>query len=75
MCFPDHWKVFPVVPVFKDVGENSTTKNSHRVSLLSAEKKVFEKRAYIRSADHLEKCGLFSDFEYGFMSSLSAKEV
>ena len=39
MCFPDHWKVFPVVPVFKDVGENSTTKNSHRVSLLSVEKK------------------------------------
>ena len=34
-CFPDCWKVSSVVPVFKNVGERSTTKNYHPVSLLS----------------------------------------
>ena len=31
--------------------------------------KVFEKLMDNRIVDHLEKCGLFSDFEYGFRSS------
>ena len=31
--------------------------------------KVFEKLVDNRIVDHLEKCGLFSDFEYGFRSS------
>ena len=26
-CFPDYWEVSLVVPVFKNVGERSTTKN------------------------------------------------
>ena len=33
--------------------------------------KVFEKHVNNRIVDHLEKCGLFSDFQYGFMSSRS----
>ena len=37
-CFPDCWKVSSVVPVFKNVGERSTAKNYHPVSLLSVEK-------------------------------------
>ena len=40
-CFPDCWKVSSVVPVFKNVGERSTTKNYHPVSLLSVVSKVF----------------------------------
>ena len=31
--FPDCWKVTSVVPVFKNVGERSTAKNSCTVSL------------------------------------------
>ena len=31
--------------------------------------KVFEKYENFRIVDHLEKCGLFSDFRYGFRSS------
>ena len=31
--------------------------------------KVFEKLLDNRVVDHLEKCGLFSDFQYGFKSS------
>ena len=58
-CFPDCWKVSWVVPVFKNVGERSTAKNYHRVSLLSVVSKVFEKIVNNRIADHLEKYGLF----------------
>ena len=68
-CFPDCWKVSSVVPVFKNVGERSTAKNYCPVSLLSVVSKVFEKLVNNRIVDHLEKCGLFSDFQYGFRSS------
>ena len=68
--FPDCWKVSSVVPVFKNVGERSTTKN-----LLSVISKVFEKLANNRTVDHLEKCGLFSDFQYGFRSSRSTADL
>ena len=67
--FPDCWKVLSVVPVFKNVWERSTAKNYHSVSLLSVVSKVFEKLVNNRIVDHLEKCGLFSDFQYGFRSS------
>ena len=42
-CFSDCWKVSPVVLVFKNVGEKSTTKKYHPVSFLSVASKVFEK--------------------------------
>ena len=70
-CFPDCWKVSSVVPVFKNVGERPTAKNYCPVSLLSVVTKVFEKLVNSRIVDHLEKCGLFSDFQYGFRSSRS----
>ena len=41
-------------------------KNYHPVSLLSVVSKVFEKLVNNRIADHLEKCDLFSDVQYGF---------
>ena len=74
-CFPDCWKVSSVVPVFKNVGESSTAKNYHPVSLLSMVSKVFEKLVNNRIVDHLEKCGLFSDFQYGFRSSRSTADL
>ena len=40
-CFPDCWKISSVFPVFKIVGERSTTKNYRPVSLLSVISKVF----------------------------------
>ena len=64
--FPDCWKVSSVVRVFKSIGERSTVKNYHPVSLLSVVSKVFEKLVNNRIVDLLEKCGLFSDFQYGF---------
>ena len=69
-CFPDFiFKVSSVVPVFKNIGETSAAKNYHPVSLFSVVSKVFEKRVNDRIVDHLETCGLFSDFQYGFRSS------
>ena len=74
-CFPDCWKVSSVVPVFKNVGERSTAKNYHPVTLLPVVSKVFEKRGNNRTVDHPEKCGLFSDFQYGLRSSRSSADL
>ena len=74
-CFSDCWKVASVVLVFKNVGERSTTKNYRPISLLSVVSKVFEKLVNNRIVDHLEKCGLFSDFQYGFRSSRSTADL
>ena len=64
-----------MVPVFKNVGERSTAKNYCPVSLLSVVSKVFEKLVNNRIVDYLEKCGLFSDFQYGFRSSRSTADL
>ena len=74
-CFPDCWKVSSVVPVFKNVGERCTAKIYCPVSLLSVVSKVFEKLVNDSIVDHLEKCGLFSDFQYGFRSSQSIADL
>ena len=74
-CFPDCWKVSSVVPAFKNVGERSTAKNYRPVRLLSVVSKVFEKLVNNRIVDHLEKCGLFSDFQYGFRSCQSTADL
>ena len=74
-CFPDCWKVSSVVPVFKNVGERSTARNYDPVSLLSVATKVFEKLVNSRVLDHLDNCGLFSDFQYGFRSSQSTADL
>ena len=74
-CFPDCWKVSSVVPIFKNVGERSTAKNYRPFSLLSVVSKVFEKLVNNRFVDHLENCGLFSGFQYGFRSSRSTGDL
>ena len=74
-CFPDCWKVSLVVPVFKNVGERSTAKNYRPVILLSVFSKVFEKLVNNRIVDHLEKYGLFSNFQYGFRTCRSTADL
>ena len=74
-CFPDCWKVSFVVPVFKNVGEGYTAKNYRPVSFLSVVSKVFEKHVNNRIVDHLQNCGLFSNFQYGFRSSRSTADL
>ena len=64
-----------MVLVFKNVGERSTAKNYHPVSLLSVVSKVFEKLLNKRIVDHLEKCVLFSDFQHSFRSSRSTADL
>ena len=65
--FPDCWKVSSVV--FKNVGERPTAKNCRPVSLLSVVSEVIERLVNDRIVDHVEKCVLFPDFQYGFRSS------
>ena len=43
------------------LGERSKDKNYHLVSLLSVVSKFFGKLVNNRVADHIEKCGFFSD--------------
>ena len=64
-----------MVPIFKIVGERSGAKNYLPASVLSVVSKVFEKLMNNRIVDHLEKCGHFSDFQYGFRSSQSSADL
>ena len=57
-----------MVPLFK-------INNYHPVNLLSVFSKVFEKLVNNEIVDHLEKYGLFSDFQYGFRSSRSTADL
>ena len=45
------------------------------VILLSMVSKVFEKLVNTSIVDHLEKCGIFSDFQCGFRSSRSTTDL
>ena len=64
-----------MVPVFKNVGKRSTAKNYCPVGLLSVVSKVNKKLVNNKIVDHLEKCGLFSDSQYGFMASQSTADL
>ena len=64
-----------MVTVFKNVWKRSTAKNYRLVSLLSMVSKVFEKFVNNRIVDYLDKCGLFSDFQYGFRSCQSTADL
>ena len=45
------------------------------VSFLYVVNKVFEKLVNNRIFDYVEKCGLFSDFQYAFRSSKSTADL
>ena len=70
--FPDCLKVSSVVSVFKNVGKGLLLKTT---ALLVFFSKIFEKLVNNRIVDHLEKCGLFSDFQYGFRSGQSTADL
>ena len=74
-CFPDCWKISWCFLYLRMLGERSAAKNHCPVSLLSVVSKVFEKLVNNRIVDHLEKCGLFYDFQYGFRSSSSNEDL
>ena len=71
-CFPDFQRSSLVLPVFKNIGEKSAAKHYCLVFVVS---KVFEKLVNNRLVDQLEKCRLFSDFQYGFRSSRSTADL
>ena len=64
-----------VIVVSKNVGERSVAKIYLSVSLLSVISKVFEIFKNNKLIDHLEKCGVFSGFQYGFRSSRSTADL
>ena len=64
-----------MVPVFKYAVERCTAKNYRPVSLLSVVSKVFEKLENNKIGDFVEKCVLFSDFQYDFRFSRSTADL
>ena len=50
-------------------------KNFCLISVLLVVSKVFEKLVNKMLVDHVVKCGLFSDFQHGFMSSRSTANL
>ena len=69
-CFSDCWKVSLVIHVFKNVGERSALLVFFLWLI-----KSFKKLINNRNVGHLEKCNLFSDFQYGFRFSRSAADL
>lgn len=55
-----------MAPVFENSWEMSTVESYCPVSLLSVLSKTFEKLVNNKFAEHHEKCGLISKFQYGF---------
>ena len=73
-CFLDCWKVWSVVPVFKNVGERSTTENYHPASLLSAVDTFFENLQIIGLLIASRNKAFFLISKNGFWFSWSAAE-
>ena len=57
------------------MSERSTPKNYSPVGFIYVVVKVFKKIAKNRIVDHLERSGLFSDFQYGFRSFRSTAHL
>ena len=74
-CFPDGWKVSPVVPVVKNIVKRSAAKTYCPVSFLSIVSKVFQELVNNRFVGHLTICGLISDFQYGSWSCHSTTDI
>ena len=59
---------------FRMFWEKSTAKNYHPIHRVFMISEVFEKLVNNRIDNHLEKCGLFSDFQYSLRSSQSTTD-
>ena len=55
--------------------ERSTAKRYCPFSVLSVVNKIFETLVNNRIVDHLDKCGRYSDFQYGIRSSRSTADL
>ena len=74
-CFPSCWKQAYVVPVFKNSGERSDSRNYRPISLLPIISKVFESLINSSLTRHLESFHLLSDHQYSFRSGRSTADA
>ena len=72
-CFSYCRKVLLVICVFKNVKVRFRAQNCHPVIFFLW--LIKSCKNCNRFLDHLEKCGLFSDFQYGFRSSQSTPDL
>ena len=59
----------------KQYWERCTAENYRLIIIFSVVSKIFEKPVNCRFVDNLDKCELFSDFQYGFRSSWSTADL
>ena len=64
-----------MIPISKKGWERFTAKNYHPVTVLFTVSKIFEKFVNNGIVDHIDKCHLFSIFQYGFRSSRSTADL
>ncbi len=69
---PDEWRSARVTPLFKK-GERSKAGNYRPVSLTSITCKVMEHILHSQIMDHMDRCGLLTDFQHGFRKRRSCE--
>lgn len=67
---PDQLKVAKVCPIYKS-GEKSDISNYRPISILPSFSKIFEKLAYSRLLNYLDKYKILNDCQFGFRSNRS----
>ena len=72
---PESMKLAKVVPIFKNSGSESETKNYRPVSLLPTLSKVLERIIYNRLFHHLVKNKILSSAQYGFQPNRSTEHA
>lgn len=64
--FPDKWKVAKVIPIPKPGKDQSDPSNYRPISLLCSISKIFEKVILSRLNDHISKCDIIPNEQFGF---------
>ena len=65
--FPDEWKLFKVIPLFKQ-GNRSNVNNYRPISVIPVVAKIFERIVCYQLYDYLTKNDLISSHQSGFRS-------
>ena len=70
---PQQWKIGKVVPIYKGKGRKCEASNYRPISLTSICCKVFERIIRGTIVDHLDRNGLISKAQHGFLSGKSTQ--
>ena len=69
---PNEWKLTKVIPIFK-YGDRTDPKNYCQISILPILLKILEQAVHSQLLDHLKKCNLLTNCQYGYRKNRSTK--